>query len=168
METLVLHGIPGFCRQAPALHGGLSLSDRCENALSGRICLDLWHLVAGRRAEQMKVPRHKLVLASQTRSNLQGVATCVVSICASKDENWDAWREPHGLSEVKIEHRFGELRSQFAGGEMSARAYWRASARLSRQLGKASEKRQKDCLGYWGSRLFFVWKHLGNACSIIW
>ena len=106
--------------------------------------LDLWHLVAGNQAESMKVPRHKLVMAAQTRMNLQGVAQGVVTICASKDAAWDPWIEPHGLSEVKIEHRFGQLRSQFAGGEMTARGYFSATARLMRQMGRASDRREKD------------------------
>ena len=131
-------------RQAPALHGGLTLTERCELALTGWMVLDLWHLVAATKADELGIPRHKLVLAAQTRGNLQGVAQGVVTICASKEDAWDPWREPHGLSEVKIEHRFGHLRSQFAGGEMSARGYFSATARLMRKLGRESDKRTED------------------------
>lgn len=120
------------------------MEERCECALAGSICLDLWHLVAGNMSEDLRIPRHKLVMASQTRQNLQGVANGVVTICSSKEEAWDPWREAHGLSEVKIEHRFGQLRSQFAGGDMSARGFFSATARLMRKMGKASDKRRKD------------------------
>ena len=95
-------------------------------------------------SEDLNIPRHKLVMASQTRQNLQGVANRVVTICSSKEEGWDPWREAHGLSEVKIEHRFGQLRSQFAGGDMSARGFFSATARLMRKMGKARDKRSKD------------------------
>ena len=95
-------------------------------------------------SDDLGIPRHKLVMASQTRQNLQGVAGGVVTICSSKEEGWDPWREPHGLSEVKIEHRFGQLRSQFAGGDMSARGFFSATARLMRKMGKASDKRKQD------------------------
>ena len=113
-------------------------------AIAGYICLDLWHLVAEARAKTMHVPWHKIVMASQTRKNLQGCALAVITMAASKDASWDPWREPHGLSEVKIEHRFGQLRAQFAGGDMSARGYWKANARLLRQMGRTRDKRTKD------------------------
>eukprot|EP00435_Cladocopium_sp_Y103_P000434 s270_g1.t1 len=94
--------------EAPALHGGLTLAQRCEVAIAGHVCLDLWHLVAESRAKTMFVPWHKIVLAAQTRKNLQGCALGAIAMAASKDACWDPWREPHGLSEVKIEHRLQE------------------------------------------------------------
>ena len=132
--------------EAPALHGNLTLEERCQLALEGHIMADLWHLVASVKAKEMGLPRHKLVMAPQTRANLQGVAQGILSIAASKEASWDPWRDSHGLSEVKIEHRFGQLRSQFAGGEMSARGFFTASARLMRQMGQSSGKRREDSL----------------------
>ncbi len=75
-------------------------------------------------------------MAGQTRTNLQAVAMGAVCIGASKPEDWDCWRRPHSCSEIHIERHFGRLRGQFASGEMSARSYWNASAKITRQLAK--------------------------------
>lgn len=142
-----------YMHEAPALHGGLSLAQRCELALCGYIINDLWVIVAEDRSKATKIPRSKMVMAPQTRKNLQVSALAVVTICASKEEHWDCWREAHALSELKIEHRFGQLRAHFQGGEMTARGYWKAHARLMRQMALKGSKKSKDrsyemiCLG---------------------
>lgn len=65
--------------EAPAVHGGLSLRVRCENALTGFLLQDLWALVACDKELLWKIPRGRLQTAAQTRRNLQGIALTVVS-----------------------------------------------------------------------------------------
>ena len=89
------------------MHGALTLATRCELAICGHICYDLWALTSSQREKEQNVAKGKFQLARQTRRNLQAVALSTVVMCASKSDDWDAFRHPHGLSEIHIERFFG-------------------------------------------------------------
>ena len=122
--------------EAPSVHGGLELKTRCELALSGHICCDLWELTSTEREKQLGVSRGKLQMAHQTRRNLQSVALSTVALAASKPPSWDAFRHAHGISEIHIERHFGQLRAQSISGELTARSFWNAEATLARRIAK--------------------------------
>jgi hypothetical protein len=50
------------------------------------------------------------------------------------------------LSEIHIERTFGKYRSQSQSGELSARAYWSASARVLRQQAARFAAAKADAL----------------------
>lgn len=118
------------------MHGALTLATRCELTICGHICYDLWALTSSQREKEQNVAKGKFQLAHQTRRNLQAVALSTVAMCASKSDDWDAFRHPHGLSEIHIERFFGRLRAYSASGDLSARQLWNAEAVQMRRLSK--------------------------------
>lgn len=109
------------------------LEHRVENALAGFICWDLWSILASEKEKRAEVGKGRMQVAPQTRRNLQLIALTTATMCYTKPEEWDLFRQPHGLNEVRIERHFGQLRSQFPSGEMTARSYWLALARIMRK-----------------------------------
>lgn len=107
--------------------------ERCELALSGFIVWDLWQIVASSTEKELGVKAGKLSLAGQTRRNLQQVALNVVLLASFKPADWNPWSNPHRLSEIGIEHYFGQIRCQYASGDVNARGYFNAATRIAQR-----------------------------------
>ena len=122
---------PYISCKAPATHGNLTLLQRLELSLTGFLLQDLWALLASFREAKFKVKKGMYQLAPQTRVHLQSLALGVAVIASSTAlETWNPWPRDQVLSEIHIERTFGKYRSQSQSVELSARAYWSASARV--------------------------------------
>jgi hypothetical protein len=69
---------------APIQHKDLSLEQRCENAVSGFCLIDMFKILAERRAEEHGLPSGSCFMAEPTAFNLQGVALSTLVVCATK------------------------------------------------------------------------------------
>ena len=119
----------------------MSLRERCETALAGFVAIDVYRLLADRKCAERKLPKGSLFMASQTASTVQLCGLSVAIMCLTKDPAWDPWRAGHGrASEASVEQHFGFLRKQSANAQLSARAYWQASARQSLRMNKVLQK----------------------------
>ena len=65
------------------------------------------------------------------------------AIASSKETWWNPFSKPQSMSEIHIERRFGQLRSSYASGELTARSYWQAVASLERKH-MSGMKKSKD------------------------
>ena len=129
--------------EAPAVHGSLSLGERCELSLAGFILFDLWALLAAKREAANSCYKGSHFMAPQTRRNLQNVALATVVITATKEASWDPFSKDQNLSEIHMERNFGRLRSMSESGNLTARTYWAHGAALSRQQLYATEKEKE-------------------------
>jgi hypothetical protein len=138
---------PYISCKAPATHGNLTLLQRLELSLTGFLLQDLWALLASFREAKFKVKKGMYQLAPQTRVHLQSLALGVAVIASSTAlETWNPWPRDQVLSEIHIERTFGKYRSQSQSGELSARAYWSASARVLRQQAARFAAAKADAL----------------------
>ena len=131
------------------MHTNIELVTRCELALSGFLCLDLFRMTAEEKTLAMKMPKGSGFMASQTVGNLQGCCLSVVAIALTLDPNWQPWRHGHArLTELPIEQWFSFLRSQSPNSQLSARAFFQASCRMSLKNNKQlmREKPVSACL----------------------
>ena len=136
----------GMPVEAPAVHGCLPTATRAELALTGFLLQDLWAMVAAFREEKYFLPKGSLCTARQTRNNLQLVALTTVAMCSeagSQRAPWNPWKASNNLSEVHIEHRFGEYRQQYHS-DLTARLYWCANGRVARRLANKKPKQPTD------------------------
>jgi hypothetical protein len=121
--------------KAPLMHKGLSLEDRCENAVSGFCLVDMFKLLADRRAQQRGMPVGSGWIAGPTAFNLQGVALSTMVVCVTKPDKINPWTHGHGrLTGIHIEEGFGTYRNQFTTGQFDARQFWQAEARQCRTV----------------------------------
>lgn len=118
--------------EAPLVHNGMSLEQRCELSLCGFLLQDLWSVLASRREVKEGLKKGSCQLAGQTRNNLQAIALTTVAICLSKPDTWNPFQHNVGMSEVAIERMFGRFRSSSQSGELHVRSYWSASAAVAR------------------------------------
>ena len=129
---------------SPGLRGDMSLAHRCENALTGHLCLDLFSLLADDICQQMKLPRGSTFLAPQTVSSLQSCALNTALLCFTKDTGFSPWSKGAGsLCELPIEHFFGRLRCQQANAQLTSRQFLHAGARDACQMSKKLNSRRK-------------------------
>ena len=133
---------------SPAIHGDLTLLERCECSLTGFILFDLWKLAADQMADQLKVQKGATFLAPQTMNNLQGTALSTIALCVGKPADWRPWRNGFArLSELPIEHHFGYLRCQVSSAKLTARGFFHADARQSLKHGQDLNKTPKTTAG---------------------
>lgn len=86
---------------APCTHKDLRLAQRCEVALSGFLCIDLFRMAAESLCSARTLPRGSLFMAPQTCHNLQGVALSVIVVCLTKSPDFSPWtRGQSRLSEI--------------------------------------------------------------------
>lgn len=139
---------------APILHQQPPLNVRCEVALTGFICLDLFALLSHDKERKMGWPSGSAFLARQTREVLQACALSAVVLTLTKSAEEELFSRGFGrLSELGIEQWFGCLRTQHANAQMACRGYFRSSARhalkISKDLNglKAPKNGGEKCLG---------------------
>eukprot|EP00435_Cladocopium_sp_Y103_P026569 s3829_g6.t1 len=125
------------------MHSNIELTTRCELALSGFLCLDLFRMTAEEKTLEMKMPKGSGFMAAQTVGNLQGCCLSIISIALTLNPSWQPWRHGHArLSELPIEQWFSFLRAQSPNSQLSARGFFQASCRMSMKNNKVllSEK----------------------------
>ncbi|CAE7463165.1 ubiB, partial [Symbiodinium microadriaticum] len=105
--------------QAALLHGTMSTEDRCVNALSGYVLLDLCQMRQSAAAAEEGQAAEASFLHSVTVRNLQELAASAVLHCLAKPVPFKRSR----LSELKVEMWFSLLQRQFANSQMTARSY---------------------------------------------
>lgn len=111
-------------------HKTMSVANRVHNALTGYVLLDVFKHLADLKCRRDGYPKGALFLAAETMKNLQFVAMGVVSVCLTKPASGDPWIRGHQrLTELAVEEHFGSLRVQQTSAQLTARTYWRASAR---------------------------------------
>ena len=109
LRGATIHNVVVAMAVAPSMHRELSLLARCEVAMTGFVCLDLFRMVADQKASLRGVPRGSMFMAPQTMANLQGVALSVIAICISKPPSWSPWRRGTArVSEITVEQFFHE------------------------------------------------------------
>lgn len=137
LKGATLHNVTVALCVAPSMHSFLSIGERCENAISGFILLDLWKVVADAKALSLQVGKGTTWMAGQTMHNLQGVAISTIAICLEKSASWLPWKNGFArLSEISIEEHFGFLRSQVANAVLSTRGFFLADCRQSHKTNK--------------------------------
>lgn len=153
LKGATIHNVVTALCIAPSMHTSLSLMHRCEAALSGFLCLDIFKMLADRLTIEMKMPKGSAFMAGQTCHNLQGAALAIVTICVSKPADWCPWRFGTGrLTELAVEQLFGNLRCQSNNAQLTARGYFHASARYLMKMGdllsrmKAPPPAREPCL----------------------
>ena len=133
----VLHNVVLAMTLAPCFHTSLRLKKRCELALTGFLCLDLFKILADDLCSGMQLPRGSCYMAPQTVQNLQSAALGVITICVSKDRSFNPWTYGFGrTTELSIEQTFGMLRVQSRNAQLSTRAFLQADARLAMKNSK--------------------------------
>lgn len=65
--------------QAALQHTKMSLAHRCENALCGFLCLELFRMLADDKGHEMDTPTGASFLAPQTILNLQACVSLAIS-----------------------------------------------------------------------------------------
>ena len=134
---------------APLLNTNLTLSQRCETALTGFVVLDLFAMVSREKEVKYRMPSGSASMAKQTQGNLQSCALAAAVVCITMEDDFDGFKRWGRLSELAIEHWFGHIRLQSANAQHSARSFFRAEARqmlkLTRQLNEQkAPKRQNE------------------------
>ena len=140
MNGMLLWNITSALCVAPLVHSKMTLEDRAECAISGFVLQDLWSMIATQREKSFRCPKGKMQMAGQTKSNMQQIALTTLAILTCRSPFWYPWNSSHSLSEIRIEHHFGRLRSQFASGTMTTRDFFNAAARLMRMLPNKCQK----------------------------
>ena len=119
-----------FGSEAPLLHPGLDMHQRCELALTGFLLWDLWSLLASRREQKCGLKKGSCQIASQTRNNLQSIALTAAAMCLQKSSTWTPFQR--SMSKVAIEQYFGRIRATSQSGDVHCRSYWSAAAGIAR------------------------------------
>ena len=126
---------------APLLHTRMRLEDRCENALAGFVALDIFCLLSQSHCQSLGMPKGSFSMAGQTCLNLQSCALSSAIICLTKPTDFEPWAHGFGrLSELPVEQFFSFCRRQSENSQLSARAYWQASARQCLKMEKLIAK----------------------------
>lgn len=137
LKGFTLHNLVCSLCICPATHKFLKLEERCELSLAGFLLLDLYKVVADRLCQDRGLPKGTLWYAGQTMLNLQATALSTISLCVTKSSGWHPWTVGTSrLSEIAIEQRFGQLRTQSSNAQLSARAFWIACSRHAMKTGK--------------------------------
>ena len=106
------------------------MEHRCELGIAGFLSIDLFALLSRDWEKRLHLPAGSSFMARQTREVLQACALAGVVVSISKHESMEPFR--HGfmrLTEISIEQFFGQLRTQHANAQMSARSFFHSSAR---------------------------------------
>lgn len=130
--------------QAPALHGALTLAERCEISLCGFLLQDLWSILSSRRESKCGLKKGSCQMAPQTRVALQNVSLTIAAMTKTKPDTWTPFGCPHSLSEVHIERLFGQYRSYSSSGDLNARSFWSSAAAQARQQLFKMKTRKRD------------------------
>lgn len=128
----------GLC-VASVLHRDrkVSLKIRCEWAISGFLVIDVMKVISDETCRRMRLPKGSCYMAGQTCTNLQSSALAIALLCFSKDPTFLPWRNGSArLSELPVEQHFSMCRSQSVNSQLSARAFWKASARVALKHGR--------------------------------
>lgn len=125
---------------APALHSGLTLRHRAEAAVTGFLLLDMFDLLAREKCSDYKLPGGSTFLAGQTKGNLQAVALSVVIVCLTKSSTYCPYKHTGRMSEMAIEHFFGQLRMQSPNSQLSTRQFWIFEGRYLKKIGEQMNK----------------------------
>ena len=126
---------------APLLHTDMVLETRCETGLTGFLAVELFRMLAEQKTHEMKLPKGSGFMANQTVTNLVACALSAVVLCITKDRSFSPWRWGNArLSELPIEQWFSHLRSQSPNSQLSTRAFFQASARMSLRVNKDLNK----------------------------
>ena len=128
-------------------HTFLNLSQRCENALTGFIALDLFKMIAEDYCSNEGLPRGSCFVAPQTMANMQACALSVVTICVSKDPSFSPWTHGFGrMTELAIEQTFGHLRVQSRNAQLTTRGFMQADARLALRYSKTLNQQKAQAI----------------------
>lgn len=122
---------------APLLHRDVPLETRCELGLSGFLCLDVFQMLSHDMDRTLNLPRGSSFWAPQTVLNLQSACLSGVLMTLTKDETFSPWTFGNcRLTELPVEEHFSFCRGQSSNSQLSCRAFWQASARVSMRTGK--------------------------------
>ena len=112
------------------MHRSMDLEARCQAAMEGYLCLDLFRLVADVRCRRDNLPKGAYFMAPQTVENLQFVSMGMIVLAVSKENKGNMFKKGHcRMTELPTEMWFGRQRVQSANAQLSSRAYWKAAAR---------------------------------------
>ena len=120
-------------------------------------------MTAEQKTIEMKMPKGSGFMAAQTVGNLQGCCLSVVAIALTLEPSWQPWLHGHArLSELPIEQWFSFLRSQSPNAQLSARAFFQASCRMSLKHNKQLMREKPVPVGKQGalSEDEFFWLHI--------
>lgn len=138
LKGALLHHLCVSMCVAPSMHSLLTVAERCEVALSGYICMDLFSMLAKEKCRTLQLPGGSTFMAVQTCSTLQHVALSVVLICLTMEDGFDAWTSGTArLTELPIEYHFGYLRCMMSNSQFSARQFFACDAKQAAKTGKA-------------------------------
>ena len=124
---------------ASSSHTAMTPKQRCSNAMTGDILLDLCQMTQGTMAERCGQTAESTFLHPVTVRNLQQLAGSAVIMCLP------------GAAGLHIRRSrlcdFSLLRRQFANAAMTARGYVQASARQMRRHLQDLKRTQQDAKG---------------------
>ena len=144
LKGALVHNVVMAMCIGPSMCKGWSLQDRCETAAAGFTAVDIFRLLAKKRAAEAGVPAGSFFLAPQTAHNVQGVALAVMTICCTKPPGFTPWEFGHGrITEISVEQHFGHLRGQSCNAQLSARSFFQAQARQSLRINDELNKKPK-------------------------
>ena len=130
LKGAMLYNVIVALTLSSCFHTYLNLTQRCENALSGYIALDIFKMIAEDYCTNEGLPRGSCFLAPQTMVNMQACALSLITVCVSKDPSFAPWNHGFGrMTELAIEQTFGHLRVQSRNAQLSTRAFMQADAR---------------------------------------
>lgn len=151
MRLFEQQGIVGgaYAAQAPGnafitMHGFLTVQERCEVALSGFLCLEMFEMLAKDKCKSLQLPGGSAFMAVQTCNTLKHVALSVIIICITMEDGFDAWSSGTArLTELPIEYHFEYLRAMTSNSQLSARQFFASDARQATKTGKALNNSKK-------------------------
>ena len=144
LKGALVHNLVMALCLGPSMCKGWPLFERCENAAAGFVAVDVFRMLAKKRASEARLPTGSCFLASQTAFNVQGAALTVLAMSISKPAGCTPWVFGQSrISEISIEQHFGMLRSQSANSHLSMRSFLQASARRSLLLNDELNRKQK-------------------------
>lgn len=138
--SLLMNLLAGLLHSS-VMHRQMTVSQRCENAMSAHVLLDLAKILSLEHEDELGLPRGSSFISQITKKNLQELASFVVIQALSLVPGyvWTPWR----MTELPLEQWFGALRGRFATSQMSVRDFVLASAGTSRRFLQKMERDEK-------------------------
>ncbi|CAK8991551.1 Uncharacterized protein SCF082_LOCUS2894 [Durusdinium trenchii] len=153
LSGLCIHNCMTALCLSGLVHRDLTMAERCENAVSGFVGMDLFKILADRKCKAMELPAGSCFYAGQTLSNAQSAALATMVVTLTKPPWYNCFDHGNGrLTEISVEQWFAGIRQQSSNSQVSARSYFLACARQNLRAGeilnklKATPARQEAAL----------------------
>ena len=146
LSGLCIHNCMTALCLSGLVHRDLTMAERCENAVSGFVGMDLFKILADRKCKAMELPAGSCFYAGQTLSNAQSAALATMVVTLTKPPWYNCFDHGNGrLTEISVEQWFAGIRQQSSNSQVSARSYFLACARQNLRAGEVEQVESYAC-----------------------